>query len=135
MECDICGSSRAWRKARIEGALVTACDKCMSHGEEIIEEQPKSDFFEVREIHPNFASRVRLAREGRRLTVLDLSRILGEKEGTLSKIEKGDVIPSADVAARLERELGIEILCSPSEFRIKTKPVGKLTVGDVAEIA
>lgn len=135
MECDICGSSRAWRKARIEGALVTACDKCMSHGEEITEPQQRSDFFEVREIHPNFASRVRLAREGRRMTVLDLSRILGEKENILAKIEKGDVIPSAEIASRLERELGIEILCSPSEFRIKAKPIGKLTVGDVAEVA
>ena len=35
LDCEVCGSDKANRKAKIEGSVLRVCDKCVKLGEEI----------------------------------------------------------------------------------------------------
>jgi putative transcription factor len=76
--------------------------------------------------------RIRVAREGKGWSTLDLAQEIKEREVLIKKIEKGDLIPEDDLRRKLERTLEIRLLDSPEDATPASGP-GRMTmtVGDV----
>ncbi|MCE4607059.1 MAG: multiprotein bridging factor aMBF1 [Desulfurococcales archaeon] len=86
----------------------------------------------------DYAKIIREARERLGLTRAELARKVQEREVTLGKIETGRLMPTIDLARRLERVLKVRLLepvvDDEEEQEIASNPSGKsvLTLGDVA---
>jgi len=146
MSCDICGANDAKKRARIEGAVVTVCDRCVSLGEEIptqaihalaerilpkLSLPPELDM----EMRPDAAEMVKNAREKQGLTQEQLAAKVSEKGNIIRRVEEG-WNPSLPVVRKLEKALGIELLETAPTGNLKTKIQKKhLTLGDVAEVS
>lgn len=135
MVCEICGSPNANRRAAIEGVVVKACGFCVSYGKEVIEQRASEGLpFEIPEIRQDCASAIRIARQQRGILLEDLSRAVGESESILRRIENGGMLPPPELARKLERRLGIDILDKPGKRKADGKRSSKVTVGEVAEL-
>jgi putative transcription factor len=140
-ECEICGSDKAERKTKIDKAILTVCDKCVSFGEEIRPPQMKikkaiSKLEETEEIlKSNFSEMIRLSREKMRLRQDELAKKLNEKSSVIKRVEEGwDSSPS--LISKLEKFFNIKLTESPGESKLETKrKKEKLTIGDVVEIS
>jgi len=145
MACDICGAAKADRKARIEGAVVSVCDKCVTLGDEInIQEihklaerilpklslPPEFNF----DLRPDAAEVVRKGREKLGLTQEQLGEKVSEKVNIIKRVEDGWQ-PPIQVAKKLEKFLGVSILETAATGNLKTKIDKKqMTLGDMVEI-
>ena len=65
MECALCGSRRANRKAMVEGAIVNVCDSCVGFGKEVA----KVEFKKIKR-------EIKMPREMEEMAVQDFSRII-----------------------------------------------------------
>lgn len=94
-----------------------------------------SVFDDVEEIVDDYAERIREGREARDLTQKELAAKIGEKRSLLRHLEKGDKLPSDDVAEKLERVLDIELTASTGEVDFEPEAEGGgLSLGDVVDI-
>ncbi len=90
------------------------------------------------DIVEDYARRIREAREKLGLSRADLARKVQEREVTLGKIETGRLMPTIDLARRLERVLKIKLLEpviddeEESPVHPSGKPKSVLTLGDIA---
>ncbi|RLJ02202.1 MAG: TIGR00270 family protein [Candidatus Aenigmatarchaeota archaeon] len=141
MECEICGSSPARRRAEIEGVELIVCDECVSLGTEIKEpkvtQKGRKEVPEIEEsITPEYPSRIRIARESLGLTREELARRIHEKESVISRLESGSMMPPLSLARKLEKELRIILVLKEekSEVHIPEKPKPRITIGDVVEV-
>ena len=84
------------------------------------------------EIVDDYAERIRVAREGKEWSTLDLARAIKEREILVKKIEKGDLIPEDEVRRKLEKALDIRLIDSTEDSASAGGP-GRvtMTVGDV----
>ncbi|MCS7097132.1 MAG: multiprotein bridging factor aMBF1 [Candidatus Methanomethylicia archaeon] len=158
MSCEICGSPLRdkGKKVVILGAVLSVCEKCSKHGYEIcpqnrnrtLKTKTKKDLFnklpkdfgkniEDYEVVNDYAEKIRSAREKIGWTVDILAGQLNEKVSVIKKIESGKMIPSIDLAKRLEKILNIKLL-EPSikTFERSLSYVEKInvTLGDIAEV-
>ncbi|MBU5557962.1 MAG: multiprotein-bridging factor 1 family protein [Candidatus Aenigmatarchaeota archaeon] len=146
MTCDICGASEAKRKARIEGAVVTVCEKCVSLGEEIPIESihklaermlPKLSLPAELELvmRPDAGEIIKREREKRGLTQAQLAEKILEKLSVIKRAEEGWQ-PPLSVVRKLEKVLGVSLLETSVSGNLKKKIDRKqLTIGDVAEVS
>ena len=67
-------------------------------------------FDDMDEIVADYDRRIREAREDRGLSQEDLAKSLNEKASLIRKLERGDMLPSDDVRAKLERGLEISLV-------------------------
>ena len=67
-------------------------------------------FDDMDEIVADYDQRIREARESRGLSQEDLAKSLNEKASLIRKLERGDMLPSDDVRAKLERGLEISLV-------------------------
>ena len=67
-------------------------------------------FDDMDEIVADYDQRIREAREDRGLSQEDLAKSLNEKASLIRKLERGDMLPSDDVRAKLERGLEISLV-------------------------
>jgi putative transcription factor len=140
-ECEICGSGKANRKTKIDNAILTVCDKCVSFGEEIkppairiIKKQiPKLE--EPEEVlKPNFSEIIKMSREKMRLKQDELAKKLNEKSSVIKRVEEG-WDPSPSLISKLEKFFNIELTESPEDKKLEKKTSKeRLTIGDVVEI-
>jgi Zn-dependent peptidase ImmA (M78 family)/transcriptional regulator with XRE-family HTH domain len=65
-----------------------------------------------------------LARESRGLTQAQLARAAGVTQGTVSKLEHGEIAPEADLASRLAEKLAYEPEFFAEAWRLRDLPVG-----------
>lgn len=91
------------------------------------------------EIVPDYASRVRTARQRLGWTTRILAEKVGEPESVVKRIEDGRLMPTIDMAMRLERVLKIKLLQPVVENGEEiSKYTGsadtELTLGDIANI-
>jgi putative transcription factor len=163
MYCELCGRpirGKAY-KVKLEGAIITVCDKCYqklmakSEGIEVVTEErkekkrytakttrpvkkhrrPKRVEYEVVD---DYNVRIKRAREKMGWTLGILAQRVMEKETVLRRIEQGRLRPSIDLASRLERVLGITLLEPVVEEEYEG--IGEkgfdseLTLGDLANI-
>jgi len=84
------------------------------------------------ELVSDYADRIRVAREGKEWSTLDLAQAIRERELLVKKIEKGDLIPEDDVRRKLEKALDIRLIDSAEDSTSVGGP-GRvtMTVGDV----
>jgi len=66
-------------------------------------------FDQMDEIAGDYDQRIRDARESESLSREDLARELNEKASLIAKLERGDILPSDDVKAKLEKRLGVSL--------------------------
>jgi putative transcription factor len=67
-------------------------------------------FDDMDEIVADYDQQIREAREDRGLSQEDLAKSLNEKASLIRKLERGDMLPSDDVRAKLERGLEISLV-------------------------
>jgi len=155
MQCELCGASIQGpsKTIQIEGAELCVCARCAKYGTEVQQPRRKGaaqqkkpgvavpqtrrkprDVFDLieGEIVEDYAERIRIAREGKEWSTLDLAQAIKEREILVKKIEKGDLIPEDDVRKKLEKALGIRLIDSPEDSTSTGGP-GRvtMTVGDV----
>lgn len=143
MECEICGA-KATKKIKIDGVLVSVCERCVRYGELVQEPaKPKPKKVEPEKIEelekyidPEYPEIIRKAREKMNLTIEELAKKINEKESVLSKLERGHLSPTFELAEKLERFLGIKLIKEYEEksYTRSKAPVGTLTIGDIVEI-
>jgi len=161
--CEMCGKPIERRRAKIvylEGARLTLCPECYTkvskrvlatelrevvpaRARRVVEpkQQPKRRILDEYEVVPDFAERVRKAREKLGWTQRMLAEAVREGENVIKRIEAGRLVPSIDLAQRLEKVLGIKLL-EPvveeiSTYTTSTKPISsvkELTLGDIVTI-
>ncbi|NLZ30747.1 MAG: TIGR00270 family protein [Methanomicrobiales archaeon] len=153
MQCELCGAliQGSPKTIQIEGAELSVCVRCAKHGTEVQQSRQRSvqkkpgfavtqtrrrprDVFDLMEgeIVEDYADRIRVAREERGWSTLDLAQEVKEREVLIKKIEKGDLIPEDDLRRKLERTLEIRLLDSAEDATPASGP-GRMTmtVGDV----
>ena len=99
--------------------------------------RPRRDMFdEMDELAQDYDETVRSARESAGLSQEDLARKLNEKASLIRKIERGDTLPSDEIQAKLESELGVDLsaggTADESEWSGGSS-TGEYTLGDVVE--
>lgn len=140
MECEMCGSSGALKKAYIEGTLLSVCERCSGLGK-VVEESParipaKRHEPEITEsfIDPDFSSKVRRARGSAGISMEELAKRISVSVSVLHRIENG-MRPTDDVAKRIEKALRIKITGYDSSGSQKTSgKLPPLTLGDIADV-
>ena len=153
--CELCGKplSGKGRKVLISGAVLLVCDECAKFGEPIIEPKRRSPpprsrrlkisgrrrrrfIFDDFDIVEDYADRIKAARKSLGWTKEILAEKVKEKVSVIRRIESGTMIPTLDLARKLESALGIKLLEPAISINISSKSTGKidLTLGDVAEV-
>ena len=161
----MCGRPIERRRAKIvfvEGARLLLCPTCCSKVVRTMTNVEVKDYesnvkrsrakttmstkrstqrIEEYEVVPDFAERVRKAREKLGWTQRMLAEAVKERESVIKRIEGGRLVPSIDLARRLERVLGIKLLepvpeSSTTSFMTSTSlsKMKELTLGDIVVI-
>ncbi|MCD6230048.1 MAG: TIGR00270 family protein [Candidatus Diapherotrites archaeon] len=129
MRCEICGKEREFLfLIETEGTKLLACQNCSSYGRVIkkVREQQNNtasgpgirtlteqtskkpsqpDF----ELAPDYAERIRKAREKTGLTQEQVAAKIYEKESIIQRIEKSKMHPSESIAKKLENLFNINL--------------------------
>ncbi len=157
MDCDMCGSNKGpFYRATVEGTTMIVCNNCKSYASEarIIREEPvvkkkkqqdsvinktvveEPEIIEV--IVPDYASRIKRAREKLGLKQEELAKRIAEKESLIHSVESGHHEPSMDLARKLERILKIKLVETVRDDKPLSAPSnnsgrknGPLTIGDL----
>jgi uncharacterized protein (TIGR00270 family) len=147
MPCELCGREcKGGREAIIDGAKMFVCPDCIKYAEDQIPEEPvrtshppqtqriivkktqkpERDIFKdkgmEKELVSNWNHLIEQARKKKSLTREELGFKIGERTVTIAKLENGDLRPSDQTIAKLEKELGISLM-----EEIKTVPTGTQT--------
>jgi len=136
----MCGASGQTSPILVEGARMNACSKCSRFGkalspQAVIRTKIYHKFEEpTKKIVSDYNTRIRIARETKKLTQEEFAILMTEKVSLLHKIESGHQEPSLDLARKLEKKLHIVLLeniqkeATPSNEKKKNTP---LTLGDL----
>ncbi len=146
-QCDMCGKETQLAKASIEGAEMNVCLECSKFGKIIEMPRRRSasapsaprlpprrpEILQV--IVPDYAQKVREAREKLGLTQEEFAKKLSEKQSIMQKIEAGQFRPSIKTARKLERLLKIRIVDQVEDGNIpltaaKAEKSDSMTLGD-----
>jgi putative transcription factor len=141
----MCGQpiyGKAYR-AIIEGAEMVLCERCFrsvkAKAAPPKRREQKKQKLKTRKvveyvIVEDYAKRVREARERLGMSRQELGMKVGEHETVIKRIELGRLEPDLELAKKLERVLGIELVkrVEYEEVEAPAKPpVGDLTLGDI----
>ncbi len=90
----------------------------------------------VEEIVEEYAIKIKQAREKKGLNQEEFARFLGERESILQKIESGKQKPTIELAKKLEKQLGIQLIERIEEEVVEQKKSAKgpLTIGDMLQM-
>jgi putative transcription factor len=146
MPCELCGREcKGCREAIIDGAKMFVCPDCQKYAEGGVPQEepvrpssphpqpqrfssprsrkPEKDIFKDKamgkELIANWNHRIEDARKKKGLTREQLGFKIGERTVTIAKLENGDLRPSDQTIAKLEKELGISLMED-----VKTVPTG-----------
>jgi putative transcription factor len=160
MACEMCGRPLPIvATIVVEGARMSVCAGCQRFGKVVqppasaAEATPgrsmeeglrrrqtrmadKPVKLETEEAHvADFGTRVRKAREAKRLTTEDLARAINEKKSVIHKVEAGTFFPDPVVTAKFERALGISLREKVEEVHVeKRRASGGMTIGDLIKM-
>ncbi|WP_253736546.1 multiprotein bridging factor aMBF1 [Halohasta salina] len=96
----------------------------------------KKDMFDdMDELAGDYDDRIREAREAEGLTQEELADDLNEKASLIRKLERGDILPSDDVKAKLEKKLDITLTegADVGDTEWSSGSGQSMTLGDVVE--
>lgn len=165
LTCEICGKPIRGQPVTIliGGAKLTVCNECSRYGTPIkvnkqipqnpiisvkpklqsktnnkaVQKKSEKDIFdEDIKVVDEYPSLIKSARERLGWTQDFLASRLGEKVSVIKKIEAGSIVPSIQLARKMEKILGIpliERIPSSADARQDSESVN-LTLGDVAKL-
>ncbi len=143
MPCELCGREcKGGKEAIIDGAKMFVCPDCMKYAEGCVPQEPvrpsgtpqpqrypirkqnvERDIYKdkgmERELVTNWNHLIEQARKKKGMTREELGFKIGERTVTIAKLENGDLRPSDQTIAKLEKELGIHLM-----EEIKEVPTG-----------
>ena len=92
-------------------------------------------FDQMDEIAGDYDEQIRSAREREGLSREDLAKELNEKASLISKLERGDILPSDDVRGKLEKRLGVSLSEGSDDYTTDWETDSSMTqtLGDVVE--
>jgi len=96
----------------------------------------KKDMFDdMDELAADYDDRIRNGRESINLTQEELANQLNEKASLIRKLERGDILPSDDVKAKLEKKLDITLTegADVEDTEWSSGSGQSMTLGDVVE--
>lgn len=148
MGCDLCGREGQLYEIRIEGTIMTVCDRCKEHGEVIkriptFQEEKKAQREPVRRepthneilllVRNDYGPVIKRAREQRGKKQEELAKQLRIKESQLHKYESGTKKPDLETARMLERALGVKLVEEHLEEGGVSGPTnaGPMTIADL----
>lgn len=151
MQCELCGKETNLFKAVIEGTELKVCKECAGFGEIIgkirppVKEKKKKAVKEKEEspeivqvMVPDYAKKVKTAREGLGLKQEGLAKKINEKESVIHKIETGHYEPNITLARKLERFLKIKLVeeqqIEKTEKKRKDLAAEGFTIGDIIKL-
>lgn len=164
--CEMCGRPTLRREMKVifvENVKLTVCPSCYSRvvrsdvAREIKEvaaarrspeparpttrPEPRSrerELLEEYEVVPDYAERIRQARERLGLTQKALADLVKESENTIKRIESGRLVPTIPLAKKLEEVLSIKLLepivDSPAAALPSPTKMREITLGDIVSI-
>jgi putative transcription factor len=135
MPCELCGREcKGGREAIIDGAKMFVCPDCIKYAEGYVQSEPvrtssppqpqrlpvkktkniERDIYKdkrmEKELVTNWNHLIEHARKKKGLTREELGFKIGERTVTIAKLENGDLRPSDQTTAKLEKELGIKLM-------------------------
>ncbi|MCX6661071.1 MAG: multiprotein bridging factor aMBF1 [Euryarchaeota archaeon] len=135
MPCELCGREcKGGKEAIIDGAKMFVCPDCIKYAEGVVQPEPvrtsspplpqripvkrtqnrERDIYKdrgmERELVTNWNHLIEQARKKKGLTREELGFKIGERTVTIAKVENGDLRPSDQTIAKLEKELGIHLM-------------------------
>ncbi len=122
LSCDICGKENVKAIILLEGAKLLACGSCMRSGRIIqrldqvdsgplIREKPlQRGMEESREIVEDYGRRIKNARDKAQLPIAVVAERIKETESYLDAIENQRIMPTFEVARKIEKELDIKLI-------------------------
>ncbi|MFP4112284.1 MAG: multiprotein bridging factor aMBF1 [Candidatus Woesearchaeota archaeon] len=154
MQCDLCGKEIVKASyVSIEGVPMEVCSSCARYGKAIPKpkKQPKRSaddnkkLFEKivnkREllllISPDYAKKIKEAREARGFRQIEVAKKLSERESLIQNVENGNIEPPLELARKLERLLSIKLVEEHVEEHKKKYRATKgdsFTLGDFIKI-
>jgi len=96
----------------------------------------RRDMFDnMDEVATDYDERIRTAREGAGMSREDLAAKLNEKASLIGKLERGDMLPTDDVQAKLEKELDVSLTegVDTDDAEWSGESSGSMTLGDVVK--
>jgi|WetSurMetagenome_2_1015567.scaffolds.fasta_scaffold116917_2 putative transcription factor len=120
--CDICGKSPVRAQILLEGARLLACGNCMRGGKVLHRfddagaslaspaASAPSPMESSEEISENYGRLIKAAREKSGLPLAVVAERIKEMESYLHAIEHERLMPTIEVARKLEKELGIKLV-------------------------
>lgn len=152
MSCDLCGSNTGpFYKGDVEGVQMTMCGQCKGAGTDVhlitkprapktesktqnnarLEAPARKEIIQI--ISPNYAQKIKSARERMGLKQEDFAKRIAEKTSIIHSLESGRHMPNIDLARKLERELGITLVEQHEEqSMVSGKDVsGPITIADL----
>lgn len=142
-ECEVCGrKTKELFLVDIEGAQMTVCRQC-SKGKEVLQTYSEAEKEAPRqyqkekehdEVVENYGALIKSARERMGLPAKVLAERINEKESTLIRVEKEQMLPGDTLAKKLEKALGIKLVLKSSTDRqhYSASKQGPITMGDAA---
>ncbi len=159
MPCELCGREcKGGKEVIIDGAKMFVCPDCIKYAEGGIQQEPvktispphpqrfivkktqrtERDIYKERSMEKDLVSDwnhlIEQARKKKGLSREELGFRIGERTVTIAKLENGDLRPSDQTIAKLEKELGIqlmeEIKSVSTETGSQTRAQGGFTLGD-----
>jgi len=141
MRCEMCGEEKLHLyKAIVEGSFISVCERCKEFGEVISVEKPKIKEVKKKKEEPKFVDEekqevvvddyseiIKESRERKELTQEDLGKAIAEKESIIQKLESKQMVPSLNLAKKLEQFLRITLI---EEFSPGKEPVKDLDIKD-----
>jgi len=159
MPCELCGREcKGGKEAIIDGAKMFVCPDCLKYAEGVVQQEPakisspsppqrfivkktqkmERDIYKdkgmEKELVTNWNHLIEHARKKKGLTREELGFRIGERTVTIAKLENGDLRPSDQTIAKLEKELGIQLMEEMKSVSTgtgsQTRPQGGFTLGD-----
>jgi putative transcription factor len=152
----MCGKETDLVRASVEGAEMNVCADCARFGKVLEMRGDKlghsSSFPGIRKVRslprrpevlqaivPDYAMKIRQAREKMGLTQEEFAKKLGEKQSIMQKMESGAFRPSIKTARKLERLLRIRIVEDLEDGNVPLSEASgsssaSLTIGDFIKV-
>lgn len=167
INCEMCGreiSARAGIRVNIEGAVMTLCPTCFARyssgrrreaGDKAPQSPPPSGKkakpsgesqrkarpgprIEKYEVVKDFSERIREARERQGMSARDLANMIRESENIVKRIESGKLVPTIELARRIEGVLKIQLVVPSVDQEAESPPSRQepvnITLGDVLQL-
>ena len=133
MQCELCGKNTALFRAEIESVEMAVCQDCIKFGN-VLSKIQNSEIQEIKktpvskrrselneEIVENYGKLIKKAREKLNFTQEELAKKLNEKESLIAKLESNSILPSMELARKIEKQLSISLISVSEDENIISK--------------